>query len=93
MNAHIHNIIISIDQLNGFLGFAFDLNFLQSAKFPDAVIHVGHIIAYGQGSQFFERNGLLFRKAIFDGKLVVTFKNLVIGIAGKLVFGINKSLV
>ena len=93
MDAHIHNIIVGVNQLDGFLGFAFHLNFLQTTKFPNPVIHVGYVIANGQGGQLFERDGLLFGKAILDRKLMVTFKNLVISITGKLVLRINKSLV
>ena len=45
MNAHIHNIVIGIDQFYGFLRFAFDLNFLQATKFSNSVIDVRYIIA------------------------------------------------
>ena len=93
MDTYIHNVIVGIDQLDGFLGFSFDLNFLQPAKLSYSVIHVGNKIANGQGSKLFERDGLLFGKSILDRKLMVTFKNLVIGITSKLVFGIDKSLI
>jgi hypothetical protein len=48
MNAHIHNIVVGINEFNGFLGFAFDLNFLQTAKLSNSVIDVRYIIANRQ---------------------------------------------
>ena len=52
-----------------------------------------NIIAHRKRSQFFQRDVLLFGIAVFDTEFMVAFKNLMIGIAGNLIFFVNKSLV
>ena len=92
VNAYIHNIVVGIDQFDGFLRFAFHLNFLQTAKFSNSVIDVRYIIAYGKGVQFLQRNGLLFGIAVFQVEFVVAFKNLMVSIARDLVFFVDETL-
>ncbi|MNX68013.1 hypothetical protein D3C86_991740 [compost metagenome] len=53
MDTHIHNIIISINEFDSFLRFAFDLYFLQASKLPDSVVDMRDIIPYRKSSKFF----------------------------------------
>ncbi|MNX81234.1 hypothetical protein D3C86_1129170 [compost metagenome] len=53
VNAYIHNVVIRIHQLDSFLRFSFDLNFLQAAKPSNSVVDMRHIIAYRKRIQLF----------------------------------------
>ena len=46
VDADVQHVVVPINQLDGFLNRAADVDFLQAAEFPDPVVQVGHKVAH-----------------------------------------------
>src|ERR1035437_7060162 len=93
MNAYIKNVVVTIYQPDCLLQFAIHFNLFKPRKPPDAMVNVRYEITRIQSMQFFQRNGFfLLVETFFEGKTVVSFKYLVVGVAGNLILLINKTL-
>ena len=53
MDVHIQHIPASVAESDGLLFLAVDVDFLQPAKLPNAVIDVDDVVARLQGREFF----------------------------------------
>jgi len=46
MDAHIKNVPVSVNELDGFLFFAFHFDLLQSPELSDSVVNMGDVVAH-----------------------------------------------
>jgi len=93
MDVHIEHIPVLVYQLDGLLDFPVHLYFLQSAEYPDTMIHMHHIVARIQSDEFFCRDAFLAAEAIVEAELVVTFEDLVVSVPGDFQLMVQEALV
>ena len=79
MNADIQNIVIAIDQPNGFLRFTVYINFLEPCELPNSVVNVRYVISWVEPGDLFQGQRFLATLVAFSHTVtVVAFKDLVV---------------
>ena len=93
VDADEYGISVAVDEFDHFLRFAVDSGNHQAAELTYTVIRVYHIIADLQLIEFFERHHRFASACIIRGEsnTMVTFENLMIGVASNLVRMIHPS--
>ena len=84
MDAHIKNVVIAVNELDGLLNFPVVIDLLQSAELSNPVVHMRHIISKLQRIELLEGDGLFLFRAVFDVESLVTVENFMIGIEVRL---------
>ena len=90
VDADVEDIIVFVNESDGFLDMAVDIYFFEAGVFADTVIDMGDEIA---GLQFVEHpdiEGHFFGVPLFESVSVETFEDLVVGIAGYFHIGVEE---
>ena len=80
VDAHVQDVIVAVDQFNGFLYGAVIVYFLQSAKLAHPVVHVGHEISELECIELFEGDGLTLLRPVFNVETLVTVEDLMVSV-------------
>jgi hypothetical protein len=79
MDPDIQSIVIPVNQLNGFLDLAVDINFLKTTEFADPMIDMNNIITRIKSCELFDGKTFLTGEIAFDPEFVIPVKDLMIG--------------
>ena len=78
MDAHVKDVIVAVNELDGLLNFSVVIDLLKSAEFPNSVVHVRYIIPKLKRIELLEGDGLFLFRAVFDVESLVTVENFMI---------------
>ncbi len=80
VDAHVQDVIVAVDQFNGFLYGAVIVYFLQSAELAHPVVYVGHEISELECIELFEGDGLTLLRPVFNVETLVTVEDLMVSV-------------
>ena len=84
VDAHIKNVVVAVNELDGLLNFPIVIDLLQSTELSNPVVHVRHVIPKLERIELLEGDGLFLFRAVFDVESLVTVENFMIGIEVRL---------
>ena len=93
MYAHVKDIAVVVNQAQRLLMLAVGFDGFETVETADAVVDVGDIVAGFQLVKFFQGEGLFGAVTVAQVETVVTFKDLVVGVAAHFQIVVDKSAV
>ncbi len=92
MNVDEEDVVVLVDQLDGFVRLAVFIDFDQSVEAPDTVIDVHDVIARTQLVQFGNRHLLIATDFTVDAITLITVEQLMVGIETKFQIMVDEPL-
>ncbi len=91
VDADIQQVAVLVNDPDGFLLPAVDIDLFQAVVSPDAMVDMRDIISRAQVVKLLEGDGLPAAVTVFEMVFVVSFKYLVIGVKRQVQLPVDKS--